>query len=198
MMAFLSRFLAVALVSAFLENIVLTRAIGTSTVLAAARGKGGLLSFGTIMTVITTLASAGAFGLDRLLGSEPSFYIYMPLLYVMLIGLIYILLLLVLWKFAPGTFGSIKRYVHVSSFNCAVLSGMFLSGTQGGGIAEYLGYGFGTGVGFMLALALVAEGSRRMEADEVPAAFRGYPLQLLYIGILSMAFFAFSGHAPAI
>ena len=197
-MEYLSRLILVALVAVFAENIVLTRALGASTVLMVARDRRQMAGFGAGITAITTLSAGLAYFADILLLGNPSSYIYMPLIYVMIIGIVYITLLLCLWKWAPKLFVSIKKYVHISSFNCAVLGAMFLSGQAGSGLVEYLGFGLGVGLGFVLATYLVAEGCRRLDSDNVPAAFRGYPAQLVYIGVLSLAFYGLLGHAPSL
>lgn len=193
-MEYLSRFMSIALLAVFAENIVMTRALGTSTMLVASKNKSQLFGFGACITFMTTAASFIAYFADTLLGNSAYSYIYMPLLYVMIIGIIYIVTLLFLWKFAQKLFLSVKKYVHISSFNCAVLGAMFLSGKAGSGMIEYLGFGFGSGIGFVLATYLVAVGYQRLNSEEVPEAFRGYPVLLVYIGILSLAFYAVLGH----
>jgi len=61
-------------------------------------------------------------------------------------------------------------------------------------LASWLGYAFGTGIAFFLASILVFEGTRKLKGSHIPEAFRGLPATLIYIGILSLAFYGLIGH----
>ena len=51
---------------------------------------------------------------------------------------------------------------------------------------------------FVLAVLVVNEGQRKIQSRSLPAAFRGLPITLIYIGILALAIYGFTGHTPAI
>lgn len=59
-------------------------------------------------------------------------------------------------------------------------------------------YGLRSDVGYMLAVAIVAEGQRKLQSESVPAPFRGLPITLIYIGILALAIYGFTGHMVSI
>ena len=50
---------------------------------------------------------------------------------------------------------------------------------------------------YVLAVQVVTEGQRKLQSDAVPATFRGLPITLLYIGILALAIYGFTGHMLA-
>ena len=54
------------------------------------------------------------------------------------------------------------------------------------------------GLGFILAVLMVTEAQRKLRSRSLPEAFRGLPITLIYIGILALAIFGFTGHMPAI
>ena len=56
-------------------------------------------------------------------------------------------------------------------------------------LSEYIFRGIGTGLGFMFAIYITAIVYDRLHDASVPYCFRGYPLTLIYIGIISMAFY---------
>ena len=56
------------------------------------------------------------------------------------------------------------------------------------------GFAFGSGAGYTLALLLISEGRKRIALSDVPRAFRGLPVALIYIGILSLAIYGLIGH----
>jgi electron transport complex protein RnfA len=100
-----------------------------------------------------------------------------------------------LMKLLPKTFQSrFGSFLSLAIFNCAVFGSIMLSSAQMLNFAKYVGFGFGTGVGFTIAYLMVSEGRRRLELSSVPRAFRGFPITLMYIGILSLAFYGLTGH----
>ena len=193
-MELLKSIMLTAFIAVFAENTIFSRALGTSTLIVIARSRKNLFGFGFSVTYITTLTSVLTYFVNKLFGLGENSYIYTPLIYVSVLGIVYILTLLCLWKFAPELFARMKKYVHISAFNCAVLGSMFLISKYCVSFADYLSHGIGIGLGFVLAVYLTAIVYDRIYSEKAPYAFRGYPLMLIYIGILSMAFWGLSGH----
>ena len=61
--------------------------------------------------------------------------------------------------------------------------------------AEELVLGLGSGVGYLLAVLLVTEAQHRLRSKAIPSAFRGLPITLVYIGVLALAIYGFTGHS---
>jgi electron transport complex protein RnfA len=101
---------------------------------------------------------------------------------------------MVVWRYFHKLFKQIKKFVHLTVFNCAVLGALFLNSQAGGGILSYIGYGLGTALGFSFAGYLLYIAYDRLNSELVPAAFRGMPIMIIYVGILSMALHAFAGY----
>ncbi|MDR2560063.1 MAG: hypothetical protein LBC86_11070 [Oscillospiraceae bacterium] len=184
-----------AVLAIFLQNSIFERALGPNILIYASRKKMHVIGFSLVIIYATTLSSVIAWVLDRNFSDFPHFGILMPLLYILVISFIYILSLVLVWRFMPKVFGSIKTYVHLSVFNCSVLGALFLSSQFGGSLAGYIGFGIGTGLGFFLAGYLLYIAHPRLNSELVPAAFRGLPITLVYIGIISLSLYAFVGYA---
>ncbi len=182
-----------AFVAVFVENTIFSRALGTSTLVVVARSRKNLFGFGLSVTYITALISVMTYFADKLLGGVNS-YVYTPLVYILILGVVYILTLLCLWKFLPKLFYRMRKYIHISAFNCAVLGSMFLISKYCETLTDYFVHGLGIGLGFVAAVYLTAIVYDRIYSEKAPYAFRGYPLMLIYLGILGMAFWGLSGH----
>lgn len=180
-------------IAIFIENTIFSHALGTSTMIIAAKNKKQFIGFGICITYITTISSAISYFADKLFLNYESSYMYMPIVYVIIIAIVYILTLLLLWKFAYSFFLSMKKYIHISAFNCAVLGALFLGSQNTNTLLGYIGFGFGTGIGFMFATYLLSMVFDKLYSTDTPATFRGYPILLIYIGILSMAFYGLVG-----
>ena len=186
-----------ALAAIFVQNLILERALGANVLLYASRKKEHVVGFAAAITYTTTIASPFIWIFDTLLGKNEYYGIIMPLLYVVTIALIYIITLVVIWRFFPSFFKTLRKYVHLSVFNCSVIGALFLCSQQGSDLFAYIGYGFGTGIGFLVAAYLLYAAAERLNSKLVPAAFRGYPIMIVYVGILSLALYAFTGYSTS-
>lgn len=188
------RLITIAFVTIFAENTIFSRAFGTSTLIMVSKRRSKLLIFGLCITFMTTCTCFIAFFADSLTKSTENIALFRPMIYVAIIGVVYIATLVLLWRFANRKFTEIKKYVHLSAFNCAVLGALFLSNVYADTLPEYMIFGFGTGMGFMLAAYFVVIVYDRLCSRRVPLSFRGFPLIMAYMGIIGMAFYGLLGH----
>lgn len=194
-MSYFLQMVTVALTAIFIENTIFARAFGTSTLIVVSRNRKNIFGFGLCVTYITAVTGVVCYFIDKLTAKNELNYIYKPFVYILSLGLVYIITLLCLWRFMNKVFGKMRKYVHISAFNCAVLGAMFLNSKYCTTLVEYIVHGIGVGLGFVFAVYLVAIVYDRLYSENVPYCFRGYPLVLLYIGILSMAFYGLLGHS---
>lgn len=194
-MSYFLQMVTVALTAIFIENTIFARAFGTSTLIVVSRNRKNIFGFGLCVTYITAVTGIVCYFIDKLTAENELNYIYKPFVYILSLGLVYIITLLCLWRFMNKVFGKMRKYVHISAFNCAVLGAMFLNSKYCTTLVEYIVHGIGVGLGFVFAVYLVAIVYDRLYSENAPYCFRGYPLVLLYIGILSMAFYGLLGHS---
>jgi electron transport complex protein RnfA len=187
-------FITAALVALFLQNSIYERALGINILLYASRRKRDVIGFTAGLCYITVLSSAVIWVFDRFFGKYAYYNLVAPVLYILVIGIIYIVSLLIVWRYFHKLFKRIKKFVHLTVFNCAVLGALFLNSQTGSGLLSYIGYGLGTALGFFLAGYLLYIAYDRLNSELVPAAFRGMPIMIIYVGILSMALHAFAGY----
>lgn len=196
MTAFMNILMA-SLIAVFVQNSIFERALGINVLLYASRKREHLLGFFAAITYTTTISSAIIWNFDRLFADNEYYGIFMPILYVAVVSVLYIVTLVLIWRFFPKLFRNIRKYVHLSVFNCSVIGALFLCSVQGADFFTYIGYGFGTGIGFLLASYLLYIAADRLNSPLVPAAFRGFPIMLVYVGILSLALYAFTGYTTS-
>ncbi len=196
MTAFMNILMA-SIIAIFVQNSIFERALGINVLLYASRKREHLLGFFAAITYTTTISSAIIWIFDGLFAENEYYSIFMPILYVAVVSVLYILTLVLIWRFFPKLFRNIRKYVHLSVFNCSVIGALFLCSVQGSDIFTYIGYGFGTGIGFLLAAYLLYIAADRLNSPLVPAAFRGFPIMLVYVGILSLALYAFTGYTTS-
>ncbi|MGI5959924.1 MAG: Rnf-Nqr domain containing protein [Massiliimalia sp.] len=191
---FASQMCLYALIATFVENTVFSRAIGTSTSLWMIRKKHNIFLFGAVMTIITTGSSILAKLVEPWLVKQKNAFYLTPFVYVCIIGLIYVIMLLVTNRFHFPHKELLLVFIHRCSFNCAVLGALLLSTEGKLDMGGFVGFGIGTGIGFTIATLLVDIAYERLNSASIPRAFRGFPITLFYIGILSLAIYGMIGH----
>ena len=190
----LARIVSAAMVSVFVQNAIFDRAFGSNVTIYASRKNSTVIGFTLGITAMTTIASIISYFVDCAMLPMEYGWLFMPLIYVSIISVLYIIGLLFLWNLFPKLFKRVRKYVHLTIFNCTVIGALFLNSNYGSDIWAYIGYGFGTGIGFFLACFLLNVARERLDSDKIPKVFRGYPIMLIYIGVVSLAFYSLAGY----
>ncbi|MBK1723972.1 electron transport complex protein RnfA [Thiocystis violacea] len=100
---------------------------------------------------------------------------------------------MVIKRVSPGLFRALGIFLPLITTNCAILGLAIFATNKGYGLIEGLIYALGAGLGFTLALVLMAGLREETELAPVPRLLRGTALNLIIAGILSMAFMGFAG-----
>lgn len=192
--------LAVGVVVA--QNAVFTRSLGVSRLVKiVAEGSVELFKFGAMHICVQLLSSLLAYGANRLLpAGAPWRSACLPLVLVACATAAFFLVWLAL-RLLPGGQGLVREYLTLlpgATFNCCVIGALLLTITSGYGLAQTMAFSLGSSVGYVAAVLLVNEGQRKIQHRSLPASFRGLPVTLVYIGILALAIYGFTGHGQAI
>ena len=91
--------------------------------------------------------------------------------------------------------GVLEGALPLAAVNSGVLGTVLVERTQSFTLGESLGFGLGSGLGYVLAVLLVTEARHRLRSKAIPKAFRGLPITLVYIGVLALAIYGFTGHS---
>ena len=106
----------------------------------------------------------------------------------------YVLLYLLVRKKMHNLLSMFGNVISYAAFNGAVYGSLLVSATKELGLWQSLVHGIGAGCGMVLASVLILIGHRRMDIRDIPRAFRGIPVMLLYVGILALALYGLIGH----
>lgn len=191
-MSLLINIISFALLAVFAENLVLTRGFGSEELLLISKTPKKLLWFGVFITWFSFISMLVMYPISKML-EDVKDYFY-PLIFTALIVLVYLLTVVLLKNLLPNLYNSIYKILTLSAINSLVFSIVFIIDTLNQNLANALAYSIGAGIGFTLTTFLLSVSQNRLDNPDVPKAFRGLPVQLLYLGILSMAFIAFKGH----
>ena len=96
-------------------------------------------------------------------------------------------------KLSPALFRALGIFLPLITTNCAILGLAIFATNRGYGFLEGMTYALGAGLGFTIAMVLLAGLREESELSEVPALIEGVAMNLIIAGILSMAFMGFAG-----
>lgn len=96
-------------------------------------------------------------------------------------------------KTAPGLYYKLGIYLALISTNCIILAVPLINAGEKYSFIQSLAFGLGSGLGFALALVIMASIRERLELAEVPAPFKGLPMAFVITGLIALAFTGFSG-----
>ena len=189
-------FFSYAVLAIFAQNAIFTRGLGVSRLVQLVGDKRTSSWWFALMLCITqVLVAPLAFYAGRLLAPLPNRAQLRPVVYLACIAVVCLFELVVL-KLAKGPrSGQLIRILPIAAVNSGVLGTVLVERTQSFTLEQSIGFGLGSGLGYLLAVMLVTEAQNRLRSRAIPEAFRGLPITLIYIGVLALAIYGFTGHS---
>ena len=187
---------AYAVLALFAQNAIFTRGLGVSRLIQLVgdeRTSSGW--FALLLCVTQVLVAPLVYFAGSFIAPLPNRAQLRPVMYLTCIAAVCLFELLVL-KLAKGPrSGQLIRILPVAAVNSGVLGTVLVERTQSFTLEQSLGFGLGSGLGYLLAVMLVTEAQNRLRSRAIPEAFRGLPVTLIYIGVLALAIYGFTGHS---
>ncbi len=201
-----SGLLLIGVSGSFLANAVLCRAVGLDRVKNMEEdGSEGI--FFTLQT-LCSLAASCLFWLVRDLAEAPASFLEQfgiskyysevfiwPLFIALVTAVVFIIVFVITVKAAPyDKVTSAARLLPFAAFNTFVSGVILLESSARHSFWEMVVFTIGSNVGYIVSYWMLREGDRLLRNRDVPEAFRGLPVRLLYLSALAVAFYALTGH----
>ena len=189
-------FFSYAVLAIFAQNAVFTRSLGVSRLVQLVGDERTSSWWFALMLCITqVLVAPLVYFAGSFIAPLPNRAQLRPVMYLTCIAAVCLFELLVL-KLAKGPrSGQLIRILPIAAVNSGVLGTVLVERTQSFTLEQSLGFGLGCGLGYLLAVMLVTEAQNRLRSRAIPEAFRGLPITLIYIGVLALAIYGFTGHS---
>lgn len=190
--------IALAVSGAITENIVFCRGLEHGMYSQDRRTSMSIVRMGLMATLLTTIAGlcgwVGRFAADNLFELLTW---TRPAMFIAVYG-IAIILLMVLINVMKSLLGGVSAKLATRLvYGFVPLGTLFVVGNSTMSVMQAIMYGLGTGVGFLLAALLNHSIQIRIAHSDVPIVFRGMPITLLTLGMMSLAIFGLLGHPLA-
>jgi electron transport complex protein RnfA len=189
----MTELLLLAIGASLVNNFVLTQFLGLCPFVGVSRRFEAAAGMALATLFVLTVASGLSFALWHWVLQPLGLEYLRTLAFILLIAGVVQFTELMVRATSPLLHQVLGIFLPLITTNCAVL-GVALLNVQGQrGLLESLVYGAGAGAGFGLALLLFAALRERLEACDLPAAFRGAPIALVTAGLMALAFMGFAG-----
>ena len=189
--------------SVFIDNMILAYFLGMCSFLAISKKIDTSIGLGFAVVVVLTITAPlnwtihkyllqdGALEWAGFQNIDLSFLNY--IIFIAVIATAVQLVEMTLDKFSPKLYTSLGIFLPLIAVNCAILGGSMFLVERNYSFMESTVYGFGSGIGFFMAIASMAAIRHRIRYSNVPSELRGVGMTMLLTGLVSMAFMAFSG-----
>ena len=115
------------------------------------------------------------------------------IMFIAIIAAMVQLVEMIVEKFAPALYGALGIFLPLIAVNCAILGGSLFMAQRDYTLAESAVYGFGSGVGWLLAIIALAAIREKLKYSHVPNGLKGLGITMLLTGLMGLAFMSFMG-----
>lgn len=176
------------------ENIVFSQSLGICPFLGVSKKTDSAVSMGIAVTFVLLLASLVCYVIYNYLLVPFKIEYLQTITFILIIAVLVQVLDIVLKKVSPSLYNALGVYLALITTNCAVLGTANNVISNGFTVLQTLIHSVSVGLGFTLALILMACVREKMERNEkIPRFFKGLPIALITAGLMAMAFAGFSG-----
>jgi electron transport complex protein RnfA len=175
-----------------INNFVLAYFLGICPFLGVSGKMETATKMGAAVMFVMLISSMCAYGIHAILIAVNAPFLQL-ISYIVVIASTVQLVEMFIKKMSPTLFRALGIFLPLITTNCAILGLALFQTSKGYGFIESVVYALGAGVGFTIALVLIAGLREQLEFAEVPKVVKGTALTLLIAGILSLSFMGFSG-----
>ena len=195
----MEHYISLLVKSIFIENMALSFFLGMCTFLAVSKKVKTSFGLGVAVVVVLTIAvPVNNLVYTNILkenalveGVDLSFLNFIA--FIGVIAALVQILEMVLDRFFPPLYNALGIFLPLITVNCAIFGGVSFMVTRDYNFAESIVYGFGSGVGWMLAIVALAGIREKMKYSDVPPGLRGLGITFITVGLMALGFMSFSG-----
>jgi Na+-transporting NADH:ubiquinone oxidoreductase subunit E len=195
----MEHYISLFIKSVFIENMALSFFLGMCTFLAVSKKVSTALGLGIAVIVVLGISvpvnqviyqgilAPGALGE----GIDLSFLSFIT--YIGVIAALVQILEMVLDKYFPPLYNALGIFLPLITVNCAIFGGVSFMASRNYNFTESVVYGIGSGIGWALAIVLLASIREKMKYSDVPAGLKGLGITFITAGLMALGFQSFGG-----
>ncbi|WP_172202883.1 electron transport complex subunit RsxA [Niveibacterium sp. COAC-50] len=189
----MSEYLILLVGTALVNNVVMTKFLGLCPFMGVSKSMDSAFGMGLATTFVITVAVAASWVLDHFILLPLGLQFLRILTFIVVIAATVQFIEAVIKKTMPALYQSLGIFLPLITTNCAVLGLALLTVQDGGSFVKSVVYGFGSALGFTLAMLMFAGLRERLALARVPKLLDGPPVSFVLASLLALAFMGFAG-----
>ncbi len=178
--------------SIFTSNILLANFLGMCSFISISKDMKSSNGLGLAVTVVLTVTTAVNWGVLQLLEMLGLEYLRF-IVFIIVIAAVVQMLEMIIDRVSQTLYMNLGIFLPLITVNCAVLGVSLFMEIRDYSFWQSVIFGFGSGLGWWLAIMLLSAIRQRVEKAPVPAGLKGAGITMITIGFMAMAFIGFSG-----
>ena len=189
----LTSLLSISLGAILINNFIFSQFLGICPFLGCSNKMDTAAGMGLAVIFVMGLASALCWMINEWILMPLDLGFMQTVAYILVIASLVQFIEMFLKKSVPSLYSALGSYLPLITTNCAVLGVVLLNTQNSYNFIESVVYGITGGIGFLVAICLLASVREKIEFADYPKAFEGFAIALVTGGLLSLAFMGFSG-----
>lgn len=178
--------------SALVNNVVLSQFLGLCPFLGVSKKTETAAGMGGAVIFVITLSSFVTSVIYQFILVPTHMEYLQTIVFILIIAALVQFVEMFLKKAMPSLYQALGVYLPLITTNCAVLGVALINVQKDYNILQGTVNGFATAVGFTLSIIVMAGIREKIEYNDIPESFRGFPIVLITAGLMAIAFFGFS------
>ena len=179
--------------SIFTSNILLSNFLGMCSFISISKDWKSSFGLGMAVTVVMTITAAISWLVLTYVITPLGLEYLSFIVFIVVIAAVVQILEMVIDRASPALYLSLGIFLPLITVNCAILGAILFMQIRSYGFLQAVAFGAGSGLGWWLAIMLLAAIRERTEKSPVPAGLKGPGITMITIGFMAMAFIGFSG-----
>lgn len=179
--------------SIFTENILLARFLGMCSFLSVSRQVKTAVGLGLAVVFVMTCTVALDWFAYRLILRPYHIEYFRFILFIIIIAAFVQFVEMVIERYSPILYYNLGIFLPLITVNCAILGASLFMVIRSYTLVEGIFFGFGSGIGWMLAIIAMAGIREKLKIDRIPRGLQGPGITLIIAGIMALAFIGFTG-----
>ena len=179
--------------SALVNNVVLSQFLGLCPFLGVSKKTETAAGMGGAVIFVITLSSFVTSVIYKFILVPTHMEYLQTIVFILVIAALVQFVEMFLKKAMPSLYQALGVYLPLITTNCAVLGVALINVQKEYNILQGTVNGFATAAGFTLSIIVMAGIREKIDYNDIPEAFRGFPIVLITAGLMAIAFFGFSG-----
>ncbi len=179
--------------SVFTSNILLANFLGMCSFISISRDPKSANGLGMAVTLVLTATTAVNWAVLKYVLVPLNLVYLRYIIFIIVIAAVVQILEMIIERLSPALYMALGIFLPLITVNCAILGVSLFMQIREYDFIQTLVYGFGSGLGWWLAIMALAAIQKRIEKAPIPAGLKGPGITLITIGLMAMAFIGFSG-----